>query len=132
MHLGRHELARCHNDIFALLAGEVAVDISRVPEEVCGVALQQLHVLQRPLKLLCLLDDLETWRFHSLIEERFSTSVDSILQTPSGPYSAVLLQLAAAVWDGVHQTLMDDTSGHFLPNQLPQNGRKLFVTDGHI
>lgn len=39
-----------------------------------------------------------------------------------GPYSAVVLQLAAVVGDGVHQTLVDDTAGHFLPNQLSQYG----------
>lgn len=59
MHLGGHELACCDDDVFALLAGEVAVDVSGVLEEIGGVALQELHVLQRPLKLLRLLDDLE-------------------------------------------------------------------------
>lgn len=63
VHLGRHELARRYDDIFALLAGKVTVDVSRILEKVCGVALQELHVLQRLLKLLRLLDDLERVMF---------------------------------------------------------------------
>lgn len=67
MHIGHHELACCYDDIFALLVGEVTVDISRILEEVCGVLLQELHVLQRLLKLLCLLDDLEHINFSLLL-----------------------------------------------------------------
>lgn len=63
MHLGCHELACCYDDIFALLAGKVTVDISRILEEVCGVTLQKLHVLHRFLELLGLLDDLERETF---------------------------------------------------------------------
>lgn len=59
VHLGGHELACCYDDIFALLVGKVTVDIPSVLEEVGGVVLQELHLLQRLLKLLCLLDDLE-------------------------------------------------------------------------
>lgn len=69
MHLGRHELACCYDDIFALLAGEVTVDVSSILEEVCGVPLQELHVLQRLLELLGLLDDLERVIFSLLLRK---------------------------------------------------------------
>lgn len=59
MHLGRHELAGRHNHVFALLGGEVTVDVSGVFEQVSRVSLQELHVLQRSLKLLGLPDHLE-------------------------------------------------------------------------
>lgn len=67
MHLGCHELACCYDDIFALLAGKVTVDISSILEEVCGVTLQEIHVLQRLLELLGLLDDLEQVIFSLLL-----------------------------------------------------------------
>lgn len=67
MHLGGHELACCYDDIFALLAGKVTVDVSSILEEVRGVTLQELHALQRLLKLLCLLDDLEHVIFSLLL-----------------------------------------------------------------
>lgn len=50
----------------------------------------------------------------------------------SGPYSVVFLQLAAVGGDGVEQTLVDDALGNFLPNQLPQDSRELFIPDRHI
>lgn len=67
MHLGCHELACCYDDIFALFAGKVTVDISSILEEVCGVTLQEIHVLQRLLELLGLLDDLEQVIFSLLL-----------------------------------------------------------------
>lgn len=59
VHLGRHELAGCYNHIFALLGGEVTVDVSGVFEQVGGISLQELHLLQRCLKFLSLSDHLE-------------------------------------------------------------------------
>lgn len=59
MHLGGHELSSCYDHVFALLAGEVTVDIPGIFEQICGVALQILHLLQSLLKLLRLLDHLE-------------------------------------------------------------------------
>lgn len=59
VHLGGHEFAGRHDDILALLAGKVTVDIPGVFEQVCGIALQKLHLLQRLLKLLRFLDHLE-------------------------------------------------------------------------
>lgn len=49
-----------------------------------------------------------------------------------GPYSVVFLQLAAVGGDGVHQALMYDGVGHFLPNQLPQDSGQLFITNRHV
>lgn len=48
------------------------------------------------------------------------------------PYSVVFVQLATVGGDGVEQTLVDDALGNLLPNHLPQDGRKLFITDGNI
>lgn len=65
VHLGGHEFAGCHDDIFALLAGKVTVDISGIFEQVHGVSLKKLHVLQRLLKLLSFLDDLNINILHN-------------------------------------------------------------------
>lgn len=59
VHLRSHEFAGCNDDVLALLAGKVTVHIPGVFEQVCGVALQILHLLQRLLKLICFLDHLE-------------------------------------------------------------------------
>lgn len=58
VHLGGHEFASCHDNILALLAGKVTVDIPGIFEQICGVTLQVLHLLKRLLKLLCFLDHL--------------------------------------------------------------------------
>lgn len=49
-----------------------------------------------------------------------------------GPYSVIFLQLTAVGGDGIEQTVMDDALGNFLPDQLPQDSRELFITDGHV
>lgn len=59
VHLGGHEFAGCHDDIFALLAGKVTVDVPGIFEQVCGIAMQIFHLLQRLLKLLSFFDHLE-------------------------------------------------------------------------
>lgn len=59
VHLGGHEFPGRHNNILALFAGKVTVDISGIFEQVCGITLQILHHLQRLLKLLRFPDDLE-------------------------------------------------------------------------
>lgn len=59
VHLRGHEFAGCHDDILALLAGKVTVDISGIFEQVCRIALQKLKLLQRLLKLLGFFDNLE-------------------------------------------------------------------------
>ena len=59
VHLRGHEFACSHDDILALLAGKVTVDIPGIFEQVRGVALQKLHLLQRLLELFSLLDHLK-------------------------------------------------------------------------
>lgn len=63
VHLGGHQFAGCHDDILALLAGKVTVDIPGVFEQVCGIALQILHLLQRLLELCSFLDHLR-FKYH--------------------------------------------------------------------
>ena len=59
MHLGGHEFARRHNDVPALLAGKVTVDVSGILEQLGGIPLQVLHLLKGLFKLLRLLDHLQ-------------------------------------------------------------------------
>lgn len=133
MHLGGHELAGCHDHVLALLAGKVAVDISGIFEQVCGIALQILHLLQRLLELLCFLYHLQHKQKEKSI---YNAALLWILcmqyDVVFGPYSGIFLQLAAVGGDGVDQALMYDGPGHFLPNQLPQDSRELFITNGHV
>lgn len=59
VHFGGHQLARCYDDILALFARKVAVDISGVFQQVCGITLQKVHLLQSFLELLRFFDHLK-------------------------------------------------------------------------
>ena len=129
MHLGGHELACGHNHVFTLLAGKVTVDVLGVLEEVRGVTLQVLHLLQGALKLLRLLDHLQRGRVDavtSLSRSYYAFCITCMLPEvwmlgkalATAAYHIVALQLAALGGDGVDQTLGDDAVGQLLPDHL--------------
>lgn len=96
MHLGSHEFAGGHDDILALLAGKVTVDIPGIFEQVCGITLQKLHLLQRLLKLLSFLDHLErTQQKIYSVKIEFS-SADTLLEQQGKDAVLVYLILRTA------------------------------------
>lgn len=108
VHLRCHELASCHNHIFALLGREMTVDVSGVFEQVGGISLQELYVLQSCLKFFRLSDHLEHKKICSINKRRQLRDKKKHNKLLFDSYSAVLLQLAAVVRDAVEKTLVDD------------------------
>lgn len=100
VHFGGHEFASCHDDISALLAGKVTVDIPGIFEQICGITLQILHLLQRLLKLLRFLNHLKITHV-KMVSHYNNMCVLHSIKTPHKPvsYSAVFLQLAAVGGD---------------------------------